>query len=484
MNQDRKQKIFLWGVIAAAAVTILPLLMLSVYDHPSADDFAYAEATHAVWKSTGNLFLVIKEAVRTSMSYWNRWQGLYTSAFLLALEPGIFGEQYYGITGFLTIGTILIANLTFCWYVLHRRLHASGLTASAFGMLLSFLMLQFMPSGVEGLYWYNGAMNYTFFYGVLMLLFCMVLELCQEQKKTAAAAGKCLVGMLLAAALSGGNHVTAFTGLLLTAAVWGSNLLTKNKQGGMRVGMVFAVETAGFLLNVLSPGTRVRSGAFEEPKGVFRTVWNALLYLLERINGWIGLAMIVCVVLMLPVIFDCVKKIRSEQGFQFRCPLLVFAGSVGLLTAMCCPSYYAMGAIGAGRLVNIIYFAFVVLVFGNVFYVCGWLSERFAERSFEWSGSWILTVVLLTFGMLAGCWRSMAGTLAWNSLRSGEALAYSMEADARYNLYLNSKGQDVEVPSFSFYPQLLYYEDLTEDPDDWRNLQVEEYYGLNSVVRK
>ena len=63
-------------------------------------------------------------------------------------------------------------------------------------------------------------------------------------------------------------------------------------------------------------------------------------------------------------------------------------------------------------------------------------------------------------------------------------MAYSLEADARYNLYIRSAGQDVEVSSFSFYPQLLYYDDITEDKEDWRNLQVEEYFELNSVVRR
>ena len=93
-KNSKEQKIFLWCVIIFAMVTILPLFVISLYNHPSADDFAYAVETHMVWKSTRNIFLVIKEAVMTSISYWNRWQGLYTSAFLLSLEPGIFGEQY------------------------------------------------------------------------------------------------------------------------------------------------------------------------------------------------------------------------------------------------------------------------------------------------------------------------------------------------------------------------------------------------------
>ena len=346
--KNRKgQKLFLWCVIIFALITILPLLMISLYNHPSADDFAYAVETYTVWKSTRNIFLVIKEAVMTSIGYWNRWQGLYTSAFLLALEPGIFGEQYYRITGFLTIGTILIANLIFCLYVLYKRL-------GTFGMVTTVLMLHWMPSTVEGLYWYNGAMNYTFFYGVLLVLICTVLSLCQEQKKSSLIL-KCISGILLACALSGGNHVTAFSGLLAVAGVLGFCLKLKKRKYALRVGIVLLFETAGFLLNILSPGTKVRANAFEESHSVFGTIWNSIRYLLDRIDSWVGLALIVCIILMLPFVFQCVRRIRIEKKFDFHCPLLVFIASVGFLIAMCCPSYYAMGAIGAGRLVNVIY---------------------------------------------------------------------------------------------------------------------------------
>lgn len=483
MNQEKKQKLFLWSMIAFFAVTIVPLLAISWYDHPSADDYAYAVDTYRVWRSTGNLFSVLKEAVKTSADYWNHWQGLYTSAFLLALEPGLFGEQYYRVTGFLTIGTVVIGNLAFCGFLLHRKFGETKLTAAAFGMALSFLMLHFMPSAAEGLYWYNGAMNYTFFYGILLLLLCAVLALCEEQKLFAAAR-RLLFAVFLAVVLSGGNHVTAFTGLLAVSLILGCCVIFRKKSFSLRVGIVLFFEAVGFCVNILSPGTKVRADAFEQTGGIVSTLWNALRYLLGQMNDWIGLALIVVLVLLLPSMHGCVKRLRMEKNFHFRCPLAVFVASVGLLTAMCCPSYYAMGAIGAGRLVNVIYFAFVLLVFVNAFYVCGWVDETFQIARMQQTVQWSVTVAVLCFGMVVGCCDRAAGFIALSSIRSGEALAYSMEADARYNLYLESEGQDVEVAAFSFYPRLLYYEDITQDPSDWRNCQVEEYFGLKSVVRK
>lgn len=482
-EQEKKQKIFLWGVILFAAAAILPLLILSLYDHPSADDFAYAADTYHVWKGTRNLFLVLKEAFATAVSYWYKWQGTYTSAVLMALEPGIFGEQYYRITGFLTIGSLMAGNLVFSFYVLCGKLKESKLTAAAFGFLLSFLMLQWMPSTVEGLYWYNGSMHYTFFYGVWLIFSCLILDLCKEQK-TWAAVIKTVIGSLLAIALSGGNYVTGFAGILTVMIVGGFCCFYRKWNHVLRLGIVLIFEIAGFMVNLMCPGTKVRSGAFEESRSVFKTIWNAVTYVTARMNQWMGLAVIVSIVIMLPVIFGCVRRIRKEMHFQFSYPLLVFVASVAFLAAMCCPSYYAMGAIGAGRLVNVIYFAFILLMFFNGFYLCGWLDRKLDLGRFSWSPQWTMTVAVLCFGMIAGCYGNSAGFLAWKCVHSGEALAYSLEADARYNLYINSAGQDVEVSSFSFYPQLLYYEDITEDADDWRNQQVREYFGLHSVVRK
>lgn len=476
----KREKIFLWTMITLAALSIVPLLWISLYDHPSADDFDYAFRTYAAWKSERSLWAVVKAAAATSAEFWHKWQGLYTSAFLLALEPGIFGEQYYRITGFLTVGTLVGANLLFYFYVLHKRLQGSRLTAAACGMVSAVLMLHWMPSPVEGLYWYNGAMNYTFFFGLLIVLFCLTLALCAECSRTGIFL-RISAACLIAFALSGGNHVTAFAGLLLTAGILFVCLLGKKKKYALRVTAVFVFEAAGFFLNISSPGTRVRASAFDRPQGVIWTVWNALVFLMEQMNRWLGLAVIAAVILLLPFFWREAKNLHERTGFCFGAPLAVTAASIALAGAMLCPSFYAMGAAGAGRLVNVVYFAFILLVFVNEFYLCGYLAVRLSSPDFIVSSGWLLAAACIGIGAVLGCSETSAGVLAWKSASGGEAALYSQEADARYNLYINSRGQEVVVQPFSVSPQLLFFDDITEDPADWRNGNVAEYYGLKSV---
>lgn len=86
-------------LIALLFVSVVPLIVLSQYNHPSADDFAYAKTTFLEWNHSHSLFRLLGEAVATSKRFFNEWQGLYSSAFFLALHPAVFGEAYYSWTG-------------------------------------------------------------------------------------------------------------------------------------------------------------------------------------------------------------------------------------------------------------------------------------------------------------------------------------------------------------------------------------------------
>lgn len=152
MEQKRKH-IYLCVIIGLTLLGILPLLQLSFYNHPSADDYMYATNTYRVWNETHSLLQVLKEAVVTSAEFYQNWQGLYTSAFILALQPAIFGEGYYALTGFLMLGILYAGNFYFTDYVLHKRLQCSRLESFACGCIISFVMVQWMPSVVQGLYW-------------------------------------------------------------------------------------------------------------------------------------------------------------------------------------------------------------------------------------------------------------------------------------------------------------------------------------------
>lgn len=484
MNNKKMQTYFLWSIIFLILLSIIPMLALSFYDHPSADDYSYACLTGTAWRSTRNLFAVVGAAVETSIKEWYSWQGPFTSGFFMALQPALFGEQYYRITGILFISLIIICNLIFFDYMLHKRLDCGRLPSATIGMAASFLMLHYMPLASEGIYWFCGAVHYTLFFGATEILLCLMIGLLKPRSRKSDIL-LTLLASILGFFLSGGNQMAAFSALLLTLGFCIFCVFIKKKTYIIKTAIIFTFQVAGFLLSALSPGSQRRGDSIGADLGIIGSITASIQCGLEKINEWMGLEIIICLVILLPVFYDMSKKIKERTGFQFKFPLLVFMASVGYLCALFCPTFYALGVEGPKRLLNGIYFIFIILLFLNTLYLCGWIQSRIQfDKKSGYSFSWILFSLLLIFGGFLGNRKDTNGYLAYQSVSSGEAGLYSQQADARYNYLLNCKGQDVTVDRYDAYPYLLYVEEVTGDPDYFINQMVRSYFELNSIVLK
>ena len=161
-------------------------------------------------------------------------------------------------------------------------------------------------SALQGLYWYNGAMNYVFFHAVLLLLLCVLLSLAGEHPRRKA--GRTVLAVLLAVLLAGGNHVTAFMGILLIVGFGIFAAVKKRRQNLICCVITLAAMVAGFLFNVTSPGTRIRQSYFSDRPGVAGTIVTAVKTGIACINSWMGLAVIVTAVLLLPVLLPPGKE--------------------------------------------------------------------------------------------------------------------------------------------------------------------------------
>lgn len=432
---------------------------------------------------------MLKASFATSAEFYQNWQGLYASAVIQSLEPGIFGETYYRLAGLIILVFLYAANMILGHCTLHKKLKMTHLESAAFGCVLSFLMIQWIPSAVQGIYWYNGAVNYTFFYCIMVFLICAVLQLNLDMPKRKCV-GYLILAIILGIILVGGNHVTAFMGILFVFGCIIFALVIHNKMFAKHCLIVLGVMITGFLVNVLSPGTKVRQDAFENTPGVLKTILLAIKQGAGVINAWLGLAMVVSMVIMLPYVLRAVARVRKETGFTFRYPLLVLILSVGWICAMYCPPIYAMGYAGDGRLVNVVYFSFIVLMFLNEFYICGWLVERFVKINEEQINEPCLSiqhsavVVLLVFGLIFACGESSAGYQAFLQIKTGSASRYSSEADARFQILETSKGKDVVLDAYTEHPYMVFLDDITEDPSDWRNQHMLKYFELKSVALK
>lgn len=72
--------------------------------------------------------------------------------------------------------------------------------------------------------------------------------------------------------------------------------------------------------------------------------------------------------------------------------------------------------------------------------------------------------------------------MAISSMRSGQAQEYHACALRRLETLEDNDIKDAVLESFPSLPYVLYFDDITDDPDDWRNIGLSAYYGKDSVI--
>ena len=237
-----------------------------------------------------------------------------------------------------------------------------------------------------------------------------------------------------------------------------------------------------FAFSISAPGNAVRQAVQSYSCGPVQAVLMSFAYGAKYAIKWFSLPFAGTLVFLCPLVWAAVKG----SFFAFRFPALVSIFSYCLLSSMFCPPLYAMGNAGDARLLNIIYFTYVLLIAINLVYWLGWLAKRRkVEGSLCLSPAPVLAaslVLLLCCGLavLRGTGFSSLGAVS--TMLSGEAGEYHACAQRRFEVLNNSRIRDAELERFSCQPYLLYFDDISEDPTDWRNVDMSTFYGKNSVV--
>lgn len=118
-------------------VAIAPLVTISLYSHPCADDYTYGLLTHKAWSSSHSFIEVIKQAFLQVKSSYHTWQGTHTSVFLMALSPAVFEVSVsYGASAWIMIFMLLISVFSICDAVFVHVFGAKKWMSFLFSMLL------------------------------------------------------------------------------------------------------------------------------------------------------------------------------------------------------------------------------------------------------------------------------------------------------------------------------------------------------------
>lgn len=469
-------RVLLWLLLLALAASLLPLLALGFYAAPSSDDYSFSSQTRAAFVESGSLLRTLAAAGAKTHEIYVDWQGSFCAVFLMALQPAIFGARCYALTPAIMLASLL-AGLFFCCDALFSGVWRLPRSLSACVAATVFLLcVQLMPSPLQGLYWYNGAIYYSFFHGLTLIALGLGLRVAMSGRRR-----DCVLLCLFGLILGGTNYVTGLTCALL--AVGGILLLLLLRRGTWKALLLPTLCLfAAFAVNIAAPGTAIRMSGTPRPYHALMSILGSFRLGAEYSVRWMSLPLFGVLVFLGVLLWPAACASRCS----FRLPLLAPLGSYCLFSAMFCPFYYVFGSEGPDRLLNILYYSYVLLLVCSLYYCLGWFAQRRTRSAsapkgvslpaFLASGALCLLCCLL-FTRVGG----FTSLMALGEIRSGEAARFRTACEERAILMEAPETRDVQVPPLPF-SYLLYYDDVTEDPTAWDNLCLAAYYGKDSVT--
>ena len=465
--------------------SLIPLLWIGYYNYPSADDYSIGSNCRQVWVTTHSVLATVWAGIVRSAEDWLNWMGYFTSNFLMAIPPNTFGERAYVLTcwimtGMLSLSTIFLLRTAFV-KVFKADKHVSNCVI----MLMLFVTVQCMVGRVEAFYWYSGAANYLLVHSFCMFFYGLLISAVYDtgKKRIFDLAVSSVLGFLV----GGGNQMTALNGAIVLLIVIG--FLTAQKKWGEYKGHIIPIGLfyCGFILNVAAPGNWVRA---EQASGMnpLKAVLISFYYCFDYCLGeWSGWPVLLLVLALIPLFFH----MTGTTKFRFRYPIIVVLFGFCLVSAMMTPPLFAVGNMEAARLQALTFAMYILVLTLCVGYVTGWIrkkmekSEKQSKNSFSANEIWCILCCLLVFTFASLITvipepHYFTFSSALTDLANGSAKAYGDALEERMEIY-HSGEKNVVVEPLPTQPQLIFFSDIKEDPEDWENRGLCRFYGLDSV---
>ncbi|MCL1834855.1 MAG: DUF6056 family protein [Oscillospiraceae bacterium] len=471
MTRSTKAKSIIAGAVAAALLlSLVPLLLAAPYARPSTDDYSFGEGL----RNDG-----LRGLLNTVTSYYRSWQGSFTGTLLMSLQPAaVFGAQAYGSTGFILIG-LLLASLFALVFAALRQTASTGeriIIASA----AAYAAIQWAPFVPHAFFWWNGAIYYTGSFCLSLFMFTAMIRLKSESRGfIPRAAAICVSGFLL----GGVNYVTALLNLLVCITASALMLLPRFNVSRRRKAAqaVFSLAVlAGLLVSALAPGNAVREAQYSGAP-VFETVRLSLEQAANDVASFSRPELYLLAAALIPLFFRAAGKMR----FKFPLPAIVPVYSFLLFAAQNAPVIFATGsrAVGEGRVTNIIYYSFVLLLLANIFYLCGYVAGLLNRRNTLVRAPAALAAVMPAAFIILSVFSfgATASGISIADLRDGLPQKSAEAFDRQYEVLMDGSADIALIPYNEVKTSIFDLPRNSADPTAWFNVATAHYYGKKLV---
>ncbi|WP_026523055.1 DUF6056 family protein [Butyrivibrio sp. VCB2001] len=481
-------------------LSIIPMLVIGIYNWPSVDDFSMALQPHQTFVQTGNFFATVWSAFTKTIYIYNNWVGYFFSSFLTCLSPSIFGERWSALNAVIVIGMLTYGVMYFFDALFRRVWKMEGHMSYGLSMLTLLMVVQSMENGTtraEAFYWWSGAINYTFMFGLSLAWIGMIFRFIYEtdrfstRRRVLRFVWICVLGFLL----GGSNYMTAL--VMAVCSVLGLFILLMIKLGKFELkgnGNVkglwvpFVCQLIGLVVSAVAPGNKIRGtaiGNISPIKVVLRSYYSILDVCVNDMMRWE-------VLLTLVIVAVIAWKMAEGMEYELHHPVVFAFFSFSMMACCVAPPLYAVSNVDAPRIRSTMWMQFLVLLVLTVVYYACWIRQNLqktvAEEKdrFSLNSSTLLAVIVLfiTFGSLLSIFVNphyYSTTSAMVDLVKGNAKQYLTEKENRMEVFEDDSVKDVVFKPHTVRPELLFQSDMYEDATLWENTIVATYYNKNSV---
>lgn len=486
MTSERFFKTYKVILFVVLILMLIPILIACFFARPVTDDLvAPVEAAHA-WRDTGSLVAMLKAGLQTIEQLYFTHSGTFTSMIISTFPLSVFGARWIGLNAVITIGLILWSmwHVAKCLKVVCKEIKDDVIICA--WLLMSLMILLFMPSYYEGIYWSCGAGNYTNAPMVMFILFASMFCKCYENRASVWNVVLWSIGFFF---LGGVNWVSPTSAIVAGGAVviW----VFGGKKSKCFL-IPFAFLLLGYMIAIISPSNVIRQELMNVDTPIYVAFFNSFLqsflFLFKDARYWLFM------LFLIPVFVEAYRY----ADLKYRSILWLPTISICILAATMFPVLYRC-TYWAERHTNACFFTLAVLLPVNLFYCAGWIfcrlgtetavvrCSRFVGKDFVAAG----IVVLGLIGVLSvpdmtlvpfrfSC--TLQPVKVVSHLLDGQIPRFAQEYDALVEYVKNHPGEEIIVRS-PFQEEILNAPwMITGDPNDWRNLSFCEYYGNDNTI--
>jgi hypothetical protein len=444
------------GIIIFLGICLLWICLNAMNSIPAVDDFCYGARAIQI----GMFQAVANE--------YDSWGGRYSSTLVMSAfaQSRALTEAY-----FLVPFAIMLANL-----LATRHFLVTMSIRDTYYQFVFFMIVISVFSFRESIFWLAGGVTYGIAAAIFLVLIAEEIKLlldCLADRKNPTPLKIGLLGVSTFI-LAGLNETAMIAHIALLGQIFLLLAFKKRKSSVIYIiGGILLIAVAGALIVKYAPGNLARANSLE-PRYLLRSIAKSFSWIFERYTHLFVMTLLVCYSSL--IIFSPQRKFVLTKT-EFR---TVFSMLFVTLWASLFSRAYVLNGSGPSRTHTIDLMLLSLAAFITAWHIytvdkeAVLQSQKLKPIWFSFVGIFLVVMVLrpgadnLSFGE----------TLA--SLKySGPLKKFMAE---RFELARTGKGSVLAVRDFPAKTRsVTFFDDIQQDPKDWRNICFANYFQLKSV---